>query len=80
MKFGHLRKPSGICEDSVRKVLNGKVNYLISSFSWDNTPQGSPYWDLRNSGRIKLSGEDIAYLKWIIDERPTLKELMEETK
>lgn len=57
--------------DDVEKLLGtGDTSYLVSAFSWANTPQGYAYWDPIYTSGV-LTDEARAYLQGFLDEDQT---------
>ena len=50
-----------------KKVLKGRISYLVSAFDFAQTPQGEQYWRDIYTGKTKLSlGDMILIQKWVI--------------
>lgn len=56
--------------DTILKVIDNKgyVHLLYIAFDWDETPEGSAYWEDRANGVTPFSDEDkITLLRWCVN-------------
>lgn len=57
-----------VAKTALKQVLDGNVGRLVSSFTWEFTPQGYKYWQERSVGLVPLSAADIEFLRSLMGE------------
>lgn len=74
-----FKKPQGIEEEEIHKVLRGEVRCLMSAFDWTSTTEGTVYWERRCNKDTPLTNQDKQYLRFLVGIPPTLKAILEDT-
>jgi len=54
-----------VSTSDIKEVLDGDVENLIDSFTWDGTPQGGAYWAMIYNRRKKMSKGDKNFLVFL---------------